>query len=403
MSKKAFTFLILTLVGILGFLIWLFFLKTPVGNKPEPIDDPSLFPFGQGTTTPALPKPVATTTTENNTFTVPPLLIPKLRQVSKVPTAGATIYNQASSTFMRFIERATGHIYETTTDSLELKQISFTTIPKIQKAEWGTSGDELIIQYLKDENETIKTFYGKVATTSTLSGVFLDDNIENINVLGDKVFYFSTNGGQTLGIQAKLDGSKKTALFSSSFSEWASSWNASTSILMFPKSSKESENLIYALDTKTGTYTKIAGPIAGLYGVSNSDGSRALLTASERDGIATALYTKKTNTTKTLSGIRTFAEKCVWGKKDTRIVYCAVPESIPNNSYPDAWYEGSVHLKDSLWKINTENGETQELTNLNIESGEDMDVDVIDIDSKDSILLFRNKNTEMVWVYDISY
>ncbi len=405
MSKKTFTLIILTLIGILTFCIWFFFFKTPTGDGPKPITDPNLFPFGEGSNQPSVPvvKPVATSSNPNNLSSVPPLRIPKLRQVSKVPTTGATIQNATTSTIIRFIERATGHIYETTTDSLDTKQISVTTIPKLQKAQWGGSLDELVIQYIKDEGETIKTFYGKIATSSTLSGVFFEDGLENINILGNKAFYFSKNGSQTLGIQSNLDDTKKTALFSSSFGEWASTWNASSSILLFPKPSKEVLNLVYSLDTKTGNYVKVAGPIAGLYGVSNGDGSKILLTASENNTIATAVYNKKTSETKVISGIRTFAEKCVWGKKDMKTVYCAVPQTIPIGNYPDAWYEGSTHFKDSLWKINTETGETQELTDLTVEAGEEIDVADIQIDSKDTMLLFTNKNTETVWAYDVSY
>ena len=117
---------------------------------------------------------------DSNSNQDPNLVIPKLRQISTFPVAGGVMFERTSTTsslliqegtgaeqnqkitevVYRFVERATGHIYETTSRDLSQKRITNTTIPKIYKAFFSKDGESLALNYLN--SDAIETFLGKI-------------------------------------------------------------------------------------------------------------------------------------------------------------------------------------------------------------------------------------------------
>jgi len=410
MSKKAFIIFIVLLLVIMGAVGWYFFKQseaTPntVGETTEESSD--LFPFGKKPTETTTGSLVTEPVNEVSTSTIDlgsefADVLPRLRQISMAPTAGAVAWNIGSTTIFRYIDRATGHIYETTSESLDVKKISNTTIPKIYEALWTNDGSKLLIRYIKDNSTVIRTFYAKIATTTkpeqAIEGIFLADGIKEISISGNKIFYMSENTSGSNGVLANIDGSNKNSVFSSSFSDWRSSLSSQTTAVLFSKPSNLSLGSAYYLNTTNSSYFKIPLDLNGTVAKGNSDNSRILVSAIQNNGLVTMVFDVKKSTLENL-GVQTIADKCVWSLKDKNIVFCAVPQFLPNGSYPDDWYKGKISFNDNLWRIDVVSGETENIFDPELETGISMDMVKLSLNKEETVLLFTNKKDMTVWSY----
>lgn len=406
MSKKAFTTtLVLLLILIAGF-VWYFFFRSGsplVKNSGVATSTNNLFPFGKGTGSGSNTKP----TTNNqggggSTVGDVDVTAPRLRQLSLVPTAGVVAFERASSTFMRYAERATGHIYETVSDKVDVKKISNTTIPKIYEVLWSKDGNNLLIRYLKDDNETIRTFSARISTStdadSSLEGLFLDDGIKDISVFGNKIFYFSKNSTGEQGIVANIDGSKKTSIFSSSYGDFSLTSSGNKFVTLYSRPSVGIYGSAYTLNTATGEYSKVLSDATGLSASANIDGSYVLGSGSNGGSITTSVFDVTKGTTSDV-GVSTFIDKCIWSSKDKVVVYCAVPNTIPSAQYPDSWYKGSVSFSDSMWRIDVSNGNTEQVFDPLLDGESTMDMMSLGLDGDEKYLVFINKKDMTAWSY----
>ena len=102
----------------------------------------------------------------------PNIPYPILRHITTVPTAGEIMLDRQimattstttatgiiiksqkmTKTFIRYIERATGQIYDTLTDALDITRISNTTFPKVYNAYFDATGSSTILMTIPDEN-----------------------------------------------------------------------------------------------------------------------------------------------------------------------------------------------------------------------------------------------------------
>jgi hypothetical protein len=405
MSKKSFTFLILIIFGLIGW--YLYMNKTGTqGTNQNTSSNEDLFPFGPGgknnqgnsTTTSSGGDRIIDITNNGEER------LPRLRQISFVPTAGAVASSTASSTIIRYVERATGHIYETDSEKPEVTKISTITIPKVHEALFTANSTKLLVRYLNDSTGAVRTFYAKIATTTrpeqAIEGLFLADDIKDVTVFGNKIFYLLWSDTNEQGIVSDMDGSYKTIVFNSSFGEWAAHWTSQNIITLTSKPSSSARGTSYILNPGTGNYTKTVGDLNGLETIANNDGSLILLSNSTTNFFSTSIFDTKTGNTQRL-GLSTLAGKCVWSKKERTTVYCAAPQDANRGSYPDDWYKGKTSFNDSLWKIDAVSGETTEILTPELSTGTSMDMMNLSLDQKENVILFTNKKDMTVWRYNI--
>jgi hypothetical protein len=93
---------------------------------------------------------------------------------------------------------------------------------------------------------------------------------------------------------------------------------------------------------------------------------------------------------------QTLPEKCTFNQEGGETIYCAVPDSLPAASYPDAWYQGLLAFSDSFVSYSPS---TQAATNLFDPSTLGASVDAIDLSvSPDGhYLFFINRVDESLW------
>ena len=356
-------------------------------------------------------------------------VIPKLRKISDVPVAGADFIQVAvvatsssnknieppdgvqvkvktkttTKEAIRFIERGTGHIFDTATSTLKNSRVSNTTLPKIYEALFTNKGDNLILRDLIGNTDIIRSRYGKIdfATTTdeekSLTTTDLPINITAVAISPSKTKIFSILKNGITGILSQVDGGSKIGLLDIPFKEWLVNWPVEDSIILTTKASAYSPGFAYSLNTKNKSFTRIFGGYYGFTTLPSNDASRFLFSQSNRGQFKLSLFTKKDNSVRNLT-VTTLPEKCVWAKTDKSVIYCAVPTNLSFNVYPDVWYQGLLVFSDDIWKINVDTGESRQIAVIEKESNGEI-IDVINpvINSDDGYLMFTNKIDLSLW------
>lgn len=302
---------------------------------------------------------------------------------------------------VNFIDRATGHIYETATSTLDLTKTSNTTIPKIYEAMFLTK-ESLILRGLYEGSDIVKTMYGiqkTISPTSTekvLTTKELPADLRELVLSPNKTkVLFTQNKGATLSI-ANIDGTSQITAFDSPFKEWLIQWPKDSFISLTTKPTAFAPGYMYSLNPTTRNLKKVLGGISGLTTLMSPDANKVLYSQSENGSPNLKVFDISKNQTLNLY-FRTFPEKCVWSKKTIDIVYCAVPQDIAFGDYPDAWYQGLIFFTDDIWKINTKTGESRLVAKLNSLSDEPIDTINPVLNPSESYMLLSNKIDLSLW------
>lgn len=410
MSRKKIYISILIILLILGAFLWYFFGRTPVSTPlGTDTENPDLFPFGSnvsgGKNQDGTIRPGGSDT-GSGTIDLSGgagSRQPRLRKVSDDQVSGAGIFKKGDIAVIHYMDRATGHIFETNADTMARNKISNITMPKVYETLWSTDGTELIARYLKDDDVTIQSFYGRLPATTTtnsvIEGYFLPSNIREISLAGNKIIYLDpVQDGALVG--SDIDGTKKSFVTNLYSRDWLLGIVNSKNALVGAKPSGVVSGDLYTLDMTTGTKLKIMTDILGLTGLMSHDGTAVIASASEGRGIASAMYSIKDKNLSTLS-ISTLSDKCAWSRSEKNIAYCGVPTAIQSGVYPDDWYQGVVSFDDRLWVIDSETGEADLILDPSTEAGIDMDMIKIDTDASGEHLIFTNKKDSSLWVLDL--
>lgn len=431
--------LTLTIILIIAIGVALYFALTreaPGGDAGTGTGQGS--PFGPSSSsgisdnnTPAPSEAEQATPSENNVVS-----IPRLRHLTLVPTSGDVILTRQIDVIrdrvkvketeysVRYVDRASGHVFDIKTNALAPEQISNATIPKVYEALFTPDGNSFIARLLSeaDPDQILSYFVTmkdkKTTATSSASGgqtvndigtvskaqlketsgAYLPPDIKELAVSpsGAKILslFYTENGGKL--VLSNTNGASARTILTHPLREWQISMPSETKAVIATKPSGIANGYAYTLDLASGSLTKIMGGIAGLTVLPARDGT-AYLGAGAPDGVVKFFVYSPKEDKQTMLPFPTFPEKCVWSNTNKSLVYCAVPESILETTYPDSWYQGRVSFTDDIWKINVETGETNIISNLPEESGQQIDAVNLRLAGDDSYLTFINKIDLTLW------
>jgi hypothetical protein len=345
-----------------------------------------------------MPTVQQTPTTDTSTTQNTPAVISKQKTTKVAPLL--TEFMPA----LRYVDRATGNIYETFADKISEQKFSGTVIPKVYESFFGNSGQSVVMRYLKTDARTIETFVGNLpkellgadpTVINDVKGSFLAENIKDASLSPDtaNIFYLLNVGDNIIGTIASLTTSKKIQVFSSPFTEWLSQWPTSSMITLTTKPASGIPGYMYAINPNTKSFTSVFGGINGLTTLTSPNGKLVLY---GDDTLTLNVYHTDTKISD-LVGVKTMPEKCVWGKLSDRL-YCAVPKSTSLGSYPDSWYQGEVSFNDQIWKVDLKTGNTILLIDPAIVSGAgEVDGIKLMLDTGENYLFFVNKKNSYLW------
>ena len=282
---------------------------------------------------------------------------------------------------VRYLERATGNIYETNLQSLQKNRLTNTTVIGVHETVWHVGGSEVLLRYL-NKNDVIKTFTGTISSPTgsvggvgQLDGVFLDDDIPYITTSPNKteILLLSQTKTGISFITAEFNGGNREPVAVSPFSEWIPQWFDVDTFSVTTKASALAPGFLYFVDLSTGVFEKIIGDINGLTTLTNKTGGTILYSESKGRGFTLNTVTTA-NRIKDQLSVNTLPEKCVWSTLRPSIAYCGVPITITNGNYPDVWYQGLVSFSDNIWEINVERNTVRFLISLPTTAREEIDL-----------------------------
>ncbi len=463
MSRRIFTIItIVLIIGVVGFFGYNYFKNRGASSGAGTTSSSSknFFPFGGTTTTP----PANTTDTPAPTSSVPVNTTDngapsKLHQITPGPVVGYTVVtkirekiggvvaspaatvevpppapaapakttaaksakktktvvapvllpNQEFATAIRYIDQASGNIFDAYADTRTPKRLSNTTIPRLHDAVFAMDGGQVILRYIKDDNQTIESFLGTVpaevpdgADLNPFLGTFLPEGITDYSVSpdGKKFFFMTIENNQTVGETMDFATKLRKQIFTSSFTEWKSDWSTATTITLTPRATGLMPGFTYSLDATTGSFKKIFGGISGLTSLLSSDSSILAYSQSVPNDLRLMLYSTAQKEG-SATGLHTTASKCVFNKSGANL-YCGASDYLPNAIYPDAWYRGEMQMTDSIWKINTLlSTDNTLLENPLDDKGVAIDAVNLQLDPSEKYLFFQNKRDGTLWELEL--
>ena len=399
MTKKRIIILISVVLGLfLIALIGYFFIIQGGPNAPGGIASKfkGFFPFGGEETPAPTPEPEPTTPQPK-----PTNYTQKLRKLSTAPVSGAGTLDVKAGTLVRYIEKATGHIYETELFSPNSNRISNTTIPVVYDAVWGNKNNSLVARYLRADNQSVDTYsltVKEVATSSenTISGIAFPSNIGDVSVFETNVFYLKRNLDSSTGFVSSFDGKKIKEIWNSPIRELLSQFVNVKTVALTTKPAQGMGGFLYFVDTSSGQIKKILANIPGLSTLVSPDGTQVLYLS----GNQIYIHDLKSGLSQKTTPV-TFPEKCAWSKKDKNIIYCAVPKENIGGASLLSWYQGFISLTDDIWKYDIKNNTSSLIENLSNDSGESIDVIKPLLSENEQYLVFMNKRDNFLWSLDL--
>ena len=306
---------------------------------------------------------------------------------------------------VRYVDKATGNIYQTFTDKIEERKFSTALIPKVYEAFFGSKGEFVVMRYLNADGRTVETFVGNLpkehlgadTTPDEIKGSFLPKDAKDVSVSAnaESIFYLFNVGDNMVGTTLNLLNNKKVQVFDSPFAEWLSWWPNNKMITLTTRPAYGIPGYMYGVDPTSSNkhLNKIFGGINGLTTLPSPNGKLVLY---GDGGLSLSVYHTDTKVSDLL-GTRTLPEKCVWDRASDA-VYCAVPKFIGAAQYPDIWYQGEVSFSDQLWKVDIVNGNaTLLLDPITITNGEEIDGIKLSLDENENYLIFVNKKDSFLW------
>ena len=411
MPTKTKIILIITFILTILILVGVYFYFT---NKSAPVveQNPSLLqkfnPFGTSTKTPTT---ITTDKGIEGPTTEEPIQTSRFYQITNFAIAGGTFLEDTrkiSNTdtnlepsfevapAVRYVERATGHIYQTYLDTKKTGTISNTTIPGVYEAIFNRLGTSTIYRYPSFDNNSTTSFLASLGGDSN----FLSSDIVTLSVSPDKNSFFSiikNLNGEAVGTINSFENNKTSQVFVSPFSEWLSQWVTEGNVYLTTKPSYLVPGGVFNLNISNGTLTKLFGGIAGLTTLANNTGNFVLYGASLNTGPKLNIFDIKNHTSLDLD-VYGLPEKCIWSL-DNINVYCAVPNTVVGTQYPDYWYQGLVSFTDYFVKININTKEVSTLANSEDETP--IDATNLFLSKTEDKLFFTNKKDSTLWSLDL--
>ncbi|MCX6755830.1 MAG: hypothetical protein NTX85_00605 [Candidatus Nomurabacteria bacterium] len=317
------------------------------------------------------------------------------RLIQKADNTNTTGNNQQSEAApaIRYIERATGHVYESYLDTGVTSKISNTTILGPEEVLFGNNNSSLIYRYVNDKKD-IESFVGSFGSDK---GYFLPVNIKTLAISPDNKNFVTLepyNDGVEVNTRS-FDNTNNKQLFKSPLSEWILDWPTENILYFTTKASATVNGFIFKYNVKNNSFTRVIGDIKGLTTLSNKGGNTILYNDSSSGQPKLYVYStaKKESQPLNLSGL---PEKCVWAIDDINI-YCAIPNNI-SGIWPDDWYKGTISTDDHFVKIDTSSMSTRDFGSYEEER---LDGSHLFLDTNESMLFFTNKTDNTFWMLNL--
>jgi hypothetical protein len=395
--------IIIILLGLMSYYYFVFNKVDPATGQKETFRQ--FLPFGSSgaSHTPSSTDQQAQTLPNENASI--PINLPALQQISSEPVAGSVIIEApyATTTLARYMNRATGNIFDYAIASGTTARITNTTFPKVIETLWSPTGSKVIMRYLENDNDYITSYYAELKNstssevTSELKGNFLPPRLDFVTLLGksDTLFSLMSSPEGALGYTSTLGGANRTLVFKSPIREWIPQGINNVGVALTTKAASYTDGFLYMFDPSTSSMTKILGNVMGLTTLMSPNSQYALI-SENNNGFTLKLLDIKNKKVMPLT-LATIPEKCAWAP-DSSEAFCGVSRQNLNPDFLDLWYQGIVSTSDDLWVIEPVNTNVGILANV---ADKNIDMTELAVNKTKKYITFKNKKDLSLWVYRI--
>jgi len=317
---------------------------------------------------------------------------PTLRQLYNLPTAG---FIKKRSSAIRFVDRATGHVFEKELPNGTATRVDQTTVPKVSSATFLEDGDVVIRQYTSDDDSLI----------SVLSDL-KSEEVQSIQLPTELLSLVASPSGKEFArIENTFNGSRvvvsnvedevEREVLNSSLRGWNLQWENDL-LLLTQKASHNLPGSSYIIDVDSSIKKLAIQQLSGLITNLSPDGSQILYTNTSNEGLPLLAVQNLDTGISTDLNISGLADKCVWHPYKPS-VYCALPNEFAKGVYPDDWYQSKVIFADSVWEINTKTAVVRHIISPENSEGISLDIIKLVMDKNGSIIFFVNKTDQTLW------
>jgi|GEM_PF-1013825 len=316
---------------------------------------------------------------------------PRFWRVTLSPVAGAS-FTTGSSTRLRYVERASGHVFDADPRTGNVTRITNTLTPRVYEA---FVGNDTVVQRVLEDGAPA-TLSGRIGRTTdglaelTLSS--LGSDIEDIVVTSASDLLLIARAGTARHlIRSAWDGSNPKQLLAIPAGDFRIQ-DAGSHIVLVERTGSGTPGAAFQASS---VLTPIISNILGLSLKAQAKSDNILF--SSDDGTRLRLFTKLGQASTAEIELATTAEKCVWAS-GTR-AYCAAPRGTVPGLFHDRWYRGEIHTEDNWYAVDAAAATADTL--FTIESGTGMDVENPVIDPSGEYLAFQNARDKSLWMLRI--
>lgn len=399
MTKRR-AILILVTAVLAGTALLYFILggKTPSGN---PIDVFTGSPFGTPPTDNGSSSSDGSINTGSNSGGGNSATFAKLFKLSDVPVAGATSFISNGSLDVRYVSRADGHVFDVNPSTLAKVEVLNITSPKIYVAEWKADGSGFVERSLVGSGETVSnvavTIIPPKATSTAYTSLVapIRGFVDDIKVLADgSVIYNLSDTGAV--VNSGFQGEKPRTLFTLDFTDWQMKPVNASAVLLLTKPSASAEGYAYLLNPKTGSFSRLLGPLDGLSALLSPDGKRLVYNSTSGSANSTFVLNLSTSLTTSIYP-PTLPDKCAWSKKLPSTVICGAPRDGLGKDVPDEWYQGLASYSDRIYRFNSDTNTAELLADPEKDFNTKLDVMSPFLSPDEDYLFFTDKNSLLLW------
>jgi hypothetical protein len=328
--------------------------------------------------------------------------VPKLFKISSDPVSGEVTITRNNTTYIRYVDRATGHIYDVNPTNLEKVSATNNTLPRIYDALWKSDGLSVIFRTLPSgsdvvENTLITLTLSKSTSTEplyTVTSTSMRGNVSDMKVGPTNLLAYVLADTGTV-VVSNFDGTKPQTIYSSPFTQWRIGWGDSSHVTLTTAASAIVDGFAYSINIKTGSMIKLLGPLSGLTTLTSPDSTHIAYSYNNADGLKSSIENISEKSSVDLLP-NTLVEKCAWSTKQKNMVYCGAPSSLDIGE-PDKWYQGVTHFSDRIWEFDTSTGFTELLADPKKDFNVDIDIINPHVSPDGKFLIFMNKSDLSLW------
>lgn len=320
---------------------------------------------------------------------------PRFWRVTSAPVAGAAF--SATSSQLRYVERASGHVFEADPFTGTITRLTNTLTPRVYEAFLG-GGSSVVLRTIEDG--TAATFGGRTSTTTqnglselllTNLGATIDDIVSYATT--PEILMIAKTGEVSHLIRSRVDGGAPKQLLTLPGGDFRIQL-AGESIFLTERAGSGIGGSAYRA---TNTLVPLVQNIPGLTTRVQAQTENILF--SSDDGARVRLFAQIAKAGPNELSLATIAEKCAWAPTGST-AYCAAPQGTIPANFLDHWYLGEAHTEDIWYSIDATAAKVATL--FRIDSSYAMDVENPSVDPTGKYIAFQNARDKSLWVLRIT-